>query len=286
MIEADKLKMSDPVFQELNSRENQDAEIARVVHSYSTNAANEQLIAGLSSGCDIVMDGTLTWSPYVEATISMARNAHLYSYSLGRGWVPEEEIEEYWVQGAPLQPPTDGIERLPYQIEILGVTTAAALAVGRGLRRKLVTGRGVPVSAQLRSHRMFSENFEKYLPLVDRAYLYDTTDSKAHLLVSYDDARTDSPMMIFRDGRYAEFCRKKHLNIHANCAAALFTPGKGEEAGTEKGKGEGKGEDKGEGEGGATRSAHGVSLQQEEVAAPSWLSPDVAVRALRAMIVL
>ena len=53
-----------------------------------------------------------------------------------------------------------------YRIEMVGVTVDPALAVGRGLRRKMMTGRGVPVAPQLRSHRLYSEHFADYLPLL------------------------------------------------------------------------------------------------------------------------
>ena len=36
------------------------------------------------------------------------------------------------------------------------------------------TGRGVPVSSQLHSHQLFSQNFEAYSQLVDTATLYHT----------------------------------------------------------------------------------------------------------------
>ena len=62
----------------------------------------------------------------------------------------------------------------PYRIELVGVTCDAGLAVARGIWRKLRTGRSVPVPAQLRSHRLFSENFEHIAHLVDSATLYHT----------------------------------------------------------------------------------------------------------------
>lgn len=36
----------------------------------------------------------------------------------------------------------------------------AGLAVARGIWRRIRTGRSVPVKVQLRSHRLFSANFE------------------------------------------------------------------------------------------------------------------------------
>jgi hypothetical protein len=62
----------------------------------------------------------------------------------------------------------------PYRIELVGVTCDAGLAVARGIWRKLRTGRSVPIPSQLRSHRLFSENFERLAHLVDSATLYHT----------------------------------------------------------------------------------------------------------------
>lgn len=64
--------------------------------------------------------------------------------------------------------------RRPYRIEMVGVTCDAGLAVARGIWRKLRTGRSVPIHAQLRSHRLFSENWERLAHLVDSATLYHT----------------------------------------------------------------------------------------------------------------
>jgi len=44
----------------------------------------------------------------------------------------------------------------------------------RPRRRRIRTGRGVPIHLQLRSHRLFSENFEEFAHLVDCATLYHT----------------------------------------------------------------------------------------------------------------
>ena len=68
-------------------------------------------------------------------------------------------------------------KKVPYRIELVGVTCDPGLAVARGIWRKIRTGRSVPVAAQLRSHRLFSENFEAFTKLVDCATLYDTGNS-------------------------------------------------------------------------------------------------------------
>jgi hypothetical protein len=76
---------------------------------------------------------------------------------------------------------------LAYRIEMIGVSVDPSLAVGRGLRRKMMTGRGVPVAPQLRSHKWYSEHFAAYLPLLDGASLYDTSVGfgKAQLVAAY-----------------------------------------------------------------------------------------------------
>ena len=62
----------------------------------------------------------------------------------------------------------------PYRIELVGVTCDPGLAVARGVWRKLRSGRSVPIPSQLRSHRLFSENWEGLAHSVDSATLYHT----------------------------------------------------------------------------------------------------------------
>ena len=65
-------------------------------------------------------------------------------------------------------------EKLPYTIELVGVTCDPTLAVARGFWRRLRSGRGVAVAAQLRSHRLFSDNWTKICKMMDSATLYHT----------------------------------------------------------------------------------------------------------------
>ena len=65
-------------------------------------------------------------------------------------------------------------QKIPYRIELVGVTCDTGLAVARGIWRKIRTGRSVPVPSQLRSHRLFAENFETFANAVDSATLYHT----------------------------------------------------------------------------------------------------------------
>ena len=64
--------------------------------------------------------------------------------------------------------------KIPYRIELVGVTCDTGLAVARGIWRKIRTGRSVPVPSQLRSHRLFAENFENFANAADSATLYHT----------------------------------------------------------------------------------------------------------------
>lgn len=69
----------------------------------------------------------------------------------------------------------------PYRIEVIGVTCDPGLAVARGVWRKLRTGRSVRSATLLRSHRLFSEHYERTAHLVDVATLYHTGAPKSTL---------------------------------------------------------------------------------------------------------
>jgi hypothetical protein len=110
---------------------------------------------------------------------------------------------------------------------MVGVTVDPALAVGRGLRRKMMTGRGVPVAPQLRSHRLYSEHFADYLPLLDSAMLFDTSvgAGKAVLVASYN-AEFGGELLVTQDSAaYAQFMRKAQINDKAKNAASLYADG-------------------------------------------------------------
>lgn len=113
------------------------------MHQSSTDAASSLLVTALNEGRDVIMDGTLSWEPYVEQTIQMVRNVHKYRYRMGVGYKVAEDgtvIENYWEQVSPdeeQQYDFDGIvqkQRNPYRIELLGVVCDAHLAVIRGIR--------------------------------------------------------------------------------------------------------------------------------------------------------
>ena len=78
--------------------------------------------------------------------------------------------------------PCPAIRKKPYNIELVGVTCAPELAVARGFWRHLRSGRGVPVAAQLRSHRLFADNWPRYCKLLNSATLYHTGACHATLI--------------------------------------------------------------------------------------------------------
>lgn len=105
------------------------------VHQSSTDAASSLLVTALNEGRDVIMDGTLSWVPFVEQTISMARNVHKRRYRMGDGYKVTEDgtvTETYWVE---VEDEGDVAKiRKPYRIELVGVVCDPFLAVVRGIR--------------------------------------------------------------------------------------------------------------------------------------------------------
>ena len=200
-----------------NGKANNDV-LTRMIHEHSTDAANQQLVVALANQKDIVVDGTMTWLPYVQQTIEMVRDAHKHRYLLGPGYTKNKKksklksstrnttntsnstkdnndehidengngdnnnknnehddnddddddvTEQYWIRAEPMV--KDDRLLLPYKVEMVGVTVDPEHAVSRGIRRAIVTGRGVPIKGQLRSHRLYSENFPLYASSGDDA---------------------------------------------------------------------------------------------------------------------
>ncbi len=78
--------------------------------------------------------------------------------------------ERYWEIEAEL--PRDQ-QLTPYRVELVGVFVRPEVAVRRAIIRRLLTGRGVPVRDQLRSHALFAKNFETFSIKFDTVMLYD-----------------------------------------------------------------------------------------------------------------
>ncbi|XVF28689.1 hypothetical protein REPUB_Repub15cG0051500 [Reevesia pubescens] len=149
VVEADAFKETDVIYRALSSRghHNDMLPTAELVHQSSTDAASSLLVTALNEGRDVIMDGTLSWEPFVEQTIAMARNVHKHRYRMGVGYKVAEDgtiTENYWEQVKDdeeenqQEENADQIHRKPYRIELVGVVCDAYLAVARGIRLSAV----------------------------------------------------------------------------------------------------------------------------------------------------
>ncbi|KAF2313938.1 hypothetical protein GH714_020741 [Hevea brasiliensis] len=174
IVEADAFKESDVIYRAISAMGHHDdmLQTAELVHQSSTDAASSLLVTALNEGRDVIMDGTLSWEPFVEQTIAMARNVHKYRYRMGVGYKVAADgtiTENYWErEEGEIQ------EKKSYRIEMVGVVCDAYLAVARGIRRAIITRRAVRVGSQLKSHQRFAAAFRRYCQLVDSARLYCT----------------------------------------------------------------------------------------------------------------
>ncbi|CAM6046406.1 unnamed protein product [Sphagnum compactum] len=189
VVEADAFKETDIIYQTLQSMDDV-AGTSELVHQFSTDAASSLLVAALNEGRDVIFDGTMSWEPFVVQTIAMVRDIHQRRYRMGPGYREEKDgsiVERYWepvpdddndtqiTLNGDVSPKKNG-ERRPYRIEFVGVTCDAHLAVVRGMRRAILTKRGVPIKGQLRSHKLFAKSLDKYIDLVDHVRIYSTTE--------------------------------------------------------------------------------------------------------------
>ncbi|OMP06203.1 hypothetical protein COLO4_08276 [Corchorus olitorius] len=180
VIEADAFKETDVIYRALSSTGHADmVHTAELVHQSSTDAASSLLVTALNEGRDVIMDGTLSWIPFVVQTITMARCVHRRRYRMGAGYqeAPDGTVtENYWEQiEEEDQVQEQGAKRRkPYRIELVGVVCEAYLAVIRGIRRAIMCRRAVRVKSQLKSHKRFANAFPTYIQLVDNARLYCT----------------------------------------------------------------------------------------------------------------
>lgn len=185
IVEADAFKETDVIYRALSSRGHHYDMLhtAELVHQSSTDAASSLLVTALNDGRDVIMDGTLSWEPFMQQTIAMARNVHKCRYRMGVGYKVADDgtvNENYWervdeneMEGQQTQKEA---KRKPYRIELVGVVCDAYLAVVRGIRRAILKGRAVRVNSQLLSHKRFASAFPRYCRLVDNARLYCTND--------------------------------------------------------------------------------------------------------------
>ncbi|KAI3829105.1 hypothetical protein L1987_03220 [Smallanthus sonchifolius] len=203
VVEADAFKETDVIYQALNSKghHNDMLQTAELVHQTSTDAASSVLVTALNDGRDVIMDGTLSWEPFVEQTIAMARNVHKHRYRMGVGYKVLEDgtiIEDYWEK---VEDKDKDKVMKPYRIELVGVVCDPYLAVTRGIMRAIAVKRAVRVNSQLKSHKRFAKAFPNYCHLVDNAKLYCTDgigvpptligfkDGSSNLLVDRDQIK-------------------------------------------------------------------------------------------------
>ncbi|RRT69276.1 hypothetical protein B296_00018616 [Ensete ventricosum] len=158
VVEADAFKETDVIYRAISSRGHHDdmlqtAELVflslwffnklsshnnyKQVHQSSTDAASSLLVTALNEGRDVIMDGTLSWEPFVQQTIAMARNVHHQQYRMGVGYKVADDgttTENYWEPVEDNQENNKCSTRKPYRIEMVGVVCDAYLAVVRGIR--------------------------------------------------------------------------------------------------------------------------------------------------------
>ncbi|CAN6287479.1 unnamed protein product [Urochloa humidicola] len=198
VVEADAFKETDVIYRAISSmgHHNDMLQTAELVHQSSTDAASSLLVTALNEGRDVILDGTLSWEPFVEQTIAMARAVHRRRYRMGPGYKVAADgdgaiTETYWEvdDAAGLAPPG---ARMPYRIEVVGVVCDAYLAVARGIRRAIITRRAVRVRSQLQSHKRFAAAFHRYSRLVDGARLYSTNTLGSAQLIAWKDGMSSS----------------------------------------------------------------------------------------------
>ncbi|KAM3294158.1 hypothetical protein ACQJBY_037201 [Aegilops geniculata] len=191
VVEADAFKETDVIYRAISSmgHHNDMLQTAELVHKSSTDAASSLLVTALNEGRDVILDGTLSWEPFVEQTIGMARAVHSQRHRMGVGYKVDEDgtiTENYW---EPVPNDQDFVaanrDRKPYRIEVVGVVCDAYLAVARGIRRAIMTGRAVRVNSQLTSHKRFAAAFQKYCQLVDGAKLYSSNSLGSPQLIAW-----------------------------------------------------------------------------------------------------
>ncbi|XP_030974010.1 uncharacterized protein LOC115994120 [Quercus lobata] len=200
LVEADAFKESDVISRALSrsrGHHQQMLHTAELVHQSSTDAASSLLVTALNEGRDVIMDGTLSWEPFVEQTIDMARAIHKCRYRMGVGYKVAEDgtiTENYWEmvkEGDEEEQPKENGEapkRKPYRIELVGMICDPYLAVVRGIRRAILMGRAVRVNSQLNSHKRFASAFLRYSQLVDNARLFCTNSTGgAPKLIAWKD---------------------------------------------------------------------------------------------------
>ncbi|ONM07159.1 P-loop containing nucleoside triphosphate hydrolase superfamily protein [Zea mays] len=129
VVEADAFKEADVIYRAISSmgHHNDMLQTAELVHQSSTDAASSLLVTALNEGRDVILDGTLSWEPFVEQTIAMARAVH-------RQRELREAIRSVESGGGqPDTPPTTPQRELLGFIRSLEAANAEPAAVDNGL---------------------------------------------------------------------------------------------------------------------------------------------------------
>lgn len=214
IVNADEFKKEDPLFPSASPD----------LHVRSTQYAEKLLVTAINQGRDIIFDGTMMWYPFIQQTVEMIRNATSQLFQCGPGYIPSENIEQYWEVAGQRRTPLP----VPYVIRMIGITVEPQEAVPRAIIRQLTTGRGVPVEAQLKSFKLFAEHFEGYMEMCDEVVLYnnniwyDLEDGEEPQKVA-SKVRGDNKLIINDLGEYERFMAHKNLNPTATCVAELFS---------------------------------------------------------------
>uniref|UniRef100_A0A452ZHS4 Zeta toxin domain-containing protein n=1 Tax=Aegilops tauschii subsp. strangulata TaxID=200361 RepID=A0A452ZHS4_AEGTS len=229
VVEADAFKETDVIYRAISSRghHNDMLQTAELVHQSSMDAASSLLVTALNEGRDVIMDGTLSWEPFFQQTVAMARAVHRQRYRMGVGYKVTEDgsiTEDYWepVEARSTDEESEMRLRKPYRIELVGVVCDAYLAVVRGIRRAVITGRAVRVKSQLQSHKRFATAFRGYCGVVDNARLYSTNSMGAPKLIGWKDGESN---LLVDPEEIGCLERVSGLNDEANCVDELYPDG-------------------------------------------------------------
>ncbi|CAD6213681.1 unnamed protein product [Miscanthus lutarioriparius] len=213
VVEADAFKETDVIYRAISSmgHHNDMLQTAELVHQSSTDAASSLLVTALNEGRDVILDGTLSWEPYVEQTIAMARAVHRQRYRMGVGYKVADDgtvTESYWEPDGTDQP------RRP---------AAGPPAGGRTGSRAIITRRAVRVRSQLQSHKRFAAAFQRYSRLVDGARLYSTNSMGSARLIAWKDGVGSSLLVEPREFDCLD--KVSRLNENATSVHDLYPDG-------------------------------------------------------------
>ena len=106
-----------------------------------------------------------------------------------------------------------------YQIELIGVYVDPATAVERGIIRELETGRGVPLAGQLNSFKLFAQNFEEYVHLIDKVILFNNNLEEPLVVAQKDSLQSH---LLIHPSSFDGFLNHIKINVRAKCAGEIF----------------------------------------------------------------